>query len=259
MADMQPGVLDEHEAREVQETFGVARAQVERDHFISHLLAAISRHVPSTDLIFIGGTALSRTHLGDLRLSEDVELEARTDRRQVANAIVAAARRDMQRTFGRLTWEPPLAEIRDVASSTVNTIAGVGVRVQILRHDGRPEWPTEVVDLEQRYSDAPPARMSVPTADAFAAAKLSAWIDRRAERDLYDLWALSVRGLVTSTAVDLFVRHGPFTTPPEPWVFQDLPDEVAWRHALSHQGRIRTGPKEAAAAVAEAWARAARA
>ena len=32
-------------------------------------------------------------------------------------------------------------------------------------------WPTEVVEIEQRYSDAPPARLRVLTADAFAAAK----------------------------------------------------------------------------------------
>jgi predicted nucleotidyltransferase component of viral defense system len=56
-------------------TLGVAEAQVRRDHAISHILAALSRH-RSEDLIFFGGTALSRTYLLDKRLSEDIDLIA---------------------------------------------------------------------------------------------------------------------------------------------------------------------------------------
>jgi len=48
---------------------------------------------------------------------------------------------------------------------------GASVQVQLLGGDGY-SWPTEVVDIEQRYSDALPARLRVLTADAFAAAKL---------------------------------------------------------------------------------------
>jgi len=75
------------------------------------------------------------------------------------------------------------------------------------------------VEIEQRYSDAPPARLRVLTADAFAAAKLGAWIDRRVPRDLYDLWAMSERGLIGPSALRVFVAHGPFGKPPAAWVF----------------------------------------
>src|ERR1035437_6902676 len=56
-------------------TFGVAEVQVRRDHAISHILAALSRH-RRQELIFFGGTALSRTYLLDERLSEDIDLIA---------------------------------------------------------------------------------------------------------------------------------------------------------------------------------------
>jgi hypothetical protein len=38
----------------------------------------------------------------------------------------------------------------------------------------------EAVDLHQRYSDAPPARLAAYTAGAFVAAKTCAWLGRAA-------------------------------------------------------------------------------
>ena len=55
----------------VQAKFGVSAEQVRRDHLISHLLGALSRMDDKKGLVFFGGTALSRTLLPDLRLSED--------------------------------------------------------------------------------------------------------------------------------------------------------------------------------------------
>jgi len=132
---------------------------------------------------------------------------------------------------------------------------GTSVQVQLLGGDGY-SWPTEVVGIEQRYSDAPPARLRVLTADAFAAAKLGAWIDRGTPRDLYDLWAMSERELIGTSALQVFIAHGPFGKPPSGWVFgQDL-DEGEWTRALGHQTRLRVSAREAMAAVREAWLRA---
>ena len=47
----------------VAERFGVDMEQVRRDHLISHLLGAIAEGVPTNDLAFFGGTALSRSYL----------------------------------------------------------------------------------------------------------------------------------------------------------------------------------------------------
>ena len=129
---------------------------------------------------------------------------------------------------------------------------GTSVQVQLLGGDGY-SWPTEVVDIEQRYSDAPPARLRVLTADGFAAAKLGAWIDREAPRDLYDLWAMSERELIGPAALQVFIAHGPFGKPPPAWAFgQDL-DGGEWTHALGHQTRLRVSAREAMAAVRQAW------
>lgn len=108
-------------------------------------------------------------------------------------------------------------------------------------------------DIDQRYSDAPPARLRTLTAAGFAAAKLSAWMDRHAPRDLYDLWALAERGLIDSDALGVFTRCGPQGRPPAGWVFKDAPDETAWRRALGHQTRLRVTAAEALDSVREAW------
>jgi len=52
----QPFGLQPNDLAEVMATFGVAEAQVRRDHAISHILAALSRH-HREELIFFGGTA----------------------------------------------------------------------------------------------------------------------------------------------------------------------------------------------------------
>ncbi|MEP6745223.1 MAG: nucleotidyl transferase AbiEii/AbiGii toxin family protein [Gemmatimonadota bacterium] len=99
--------------------------------------------------------------------------------------------------------------------------------------------------------------LRVLTADAFAAAKLAAWIDRGAPRDLYDLWAMSVRGLIGPSPVQVFIAHGPFGQPPAAWVFARPLDEGAWTRALGHQTRLRVSAREAMTAAHEAWLRAA--
>lgn len=78
-----PGVLDDRERDVVMARFEVGQAQVVRDHVISHALAAIA-DVGTDRVVFFGGTALSRTLLPDLRLSEDIDLIAHGDRREIA-------------------------------------------------------------------------------------------------------------------------------------------------------------------------------
>lgn len=70
-----PGVLDSLERDAVMMRFGVSPVQVARDHVISHALAAIAS-LGTDRIVFFGGTALSRTLLPELRLSEDIDLIA---------------------------------------------------------------------------------------------------------------------------------------------------------------------------------------
>ncbi|MBO9556039.1 nucleotidyl transferase AbiEii/AbiGii toxin family protein [Cellulomonas sp.] len=234
------------------ERFGVDLEQVRRDHLVSHVLGAIAAHVPTDDVVFFGGTALSRTFLTDARLSEDIDLLAVGPRARRAEQIEAAVRRGLARSHGRPTWRPALAATSGAQPAALVVDGVAAVQVQLVGGEGYL-WPTEVRDIEQRYSDAPPARLRTLTAAGFAASKLAAWIDRGAARDLYDLWALGERGLIGDDAAEVFVRKGPTGHMPTAWVFDRAPDELGWRRALGHQTRLRITAAEALASVRSAW------
>jgi len=102
----------ESEWAAVADRFGVDMEQVRRDHLISHVLAAISVGVPSADVVFFGGTALSRTYLTAARLSEDLDLIAVAPRSQVAAGLEAAIRAGLARSHGAVTWRPALTATR---------------------------------------------------------------------------------------------------------------------------------------------------
>jgi predicted nucleotidyltransferase component of viral defense system len=72
--------------------FGFADDQVRRDHAISHILGAISNNLRD-DVIFFGGTALSRTHLVHARLSEDIDMIALGNRTDATKGLVNAGSR----------------------------------------------------------------------------------------------------------------------------------------------------------------------
>ncbi|SDH14656.1 Nucleotidyl transferase AbiEii toxin, Type IV TA system [Klenkia brasiliensis] len=237
----------------VRDGFGVADEQVLRDHAISHVLAAIADSDVQDQLVFIGGTALSRTFLPDLRLSEDIDLLATGPRAAVAAAIEDAVRRGLQRTHGPTTWQPPIASTRGAQSSVLLVGDDIRIRVQLLAAAGYPAWPGERRQIEQRYSDAPPATLTTPTAPAFAAWKTVTWMDRHAPRDLYDLWGLGRAGHIDAEAALLFRKHGPTAGPVQPWMFDRAPGRTDWTTALSHQGRIEVGPEEARDQVRAWW------
>lgn len=242
------GILDPEERDAVMTRFGVGQAQVVRDHVISHALAAIAT-LNTDDVVFFGGTALSRTHLPGLRLSEDIDLMVRGDRRAMGATIQKAIAQQFLGSLGRTTFTPALAETRHPHESVL-TVRNTRIRIQLLSSEGYPPWPTEVSDLVQRYSDAPPARMRVLTPAAFAAAKLAAWTDRHAPRDLYDLWGLADAGRIDDEAAHLYGRYGQYTHVAQV-PFADVPDDATWRDALGHQGIIAVGPEHAARVVRE--------
>ncbi len=172
-------MLDPAEAAAVADQFGVADEQVRRDHLLSHLLAVLSRRLPDA-VVFFGGTALARTHLSDARLSEDLDLPALPGRAAVVRDVERALAEGARREYGHLTWNPPLSAVRDVEPAILRTADGLTVRIQLLDARSYPRWPAERRTLVQRYGDAPPAALTVPTAAAFVASKTVAWVDRRA-------------------------------------------------------------------------------
>lgn len=245
-------MLDPTQEQAVAERFGVARSQVRRDHLISHLLAAISEHMPG-DVLFFGGTALSRTHAPDGRLSEDIDLIALRNRRTIAEELETTLLRATRREHPGLRWEPPLTAVRDTAPGVLTTPDGITVRVQLLSRTGYAPWPTETRTLVQRYDDAPPASLMVPTAPSFAAWKTAAWTHRAAARDLFDLWLLATIGAMDDEAAHLFQRFGPTNKPPTPDLFDEAPAEPTWRRELSGQTRLDITADQALTVVRTAW------
>jgi len=246
--------MNADERAEIAQQFGVAPEQVERDHLISHLLAFLSQNF-SDRIQFIGGTALARTHLPDGRLSEDIDLIAIDDRKAVAADLDGALPRALARTHGRLTLNPPLSDVANTVAAVLRSATGMLVRIQLLSVRGRMLWPTERRSLEQRYRDAPAAELTVPTLPAFAASKTATWADRRAPRDLWDLWALSGIGAIDTAALELYRRFGPTNQPPGSYVFETPPSDAEWQSQLAGQTRLTINAADALAAVREAWAR----
>ncbi len=247
-----PGVLDPTELRSVAERFGVADEQVRRDHLISHVLAAIE----SVDgIVFYGGTALTRTALPDLRLSEDIDLLALRPRADVARDLVEAIDRAVARSFGEVRWQPPLEDTRDAQPSTLEVQGRLSVQVQVVAQAGRAVWPTQRRSITQRYSDAPQAVLESLTDAGFAAAKISAWLDRAAERDLFDLHAMTQSGLLTTNAADLVRKQTNWTAFPERVAWPTPPSEEQWQLQLGHQTRLRVDANAAHRRVVEALRR----
>jgi predicted nucleotidyltransferase component of viral defense system len=238
--------------------FDAPAAQVLRDHAISHALAALAADPKLADnLLFFGGTALGRTYLPSGRLSEDIDLMALSSRKPVVARIVQVIERGMLRSHGRITWTGPFTT-SDVEPAVARLSGSVTIRIQVLACESYEPWPHHWVDLEQRYSDAPPARLQVPTSESFAASKTAAWFDRRAPRDLWDLWALAEKRLITRAGAELFARHGPIRWPPQPFMFDRAPSEQDWRRQLAHQTQLTVTADHALQVVRDAWAEAAR-
>lgn len=250
-----PGVLSAADLDRIQSEFGVASEQVRRDHAISHVLAAIARAACADDVIFFGGTALSRTLLPSLRLSEDIDLMTGAPRSDVARDIEQAIARGLQRTHGAVSWEPSLMAAKGAEPAVLNLDGTIRVRVQLLSTTGYARWPLVRRELEQRYADAPAASLLTPTTPALVASKAIAWGDRRTPRDLYDLWGLAGAGQIDRSAFTLLAKEGPLVRPDINRLFSEAPSEEEWVSALAHQCRIKVRPAEALAVVRDAWLR----
>lgn len=130
---------------------------------------------------------------------------------------------------------------------------GTPIKFQLLSARGYEPWPTEFTVIEQRYSDAPSARLTVPTVEAFAGWKAAAWFDRAAPRDLHDLWGLAKVGAINAASAELFRSHGPTGGFPRPWMFTVPPTREAWSAQLSGQTILTVDPEEALREVRKAW------
>ncbi len=188
------GEFSPEERREWASRFGVAPGAIDHDHLISHLLVALSTW--GQDILFYGGTALSRTHLSGFRLSEDIDLQIESPGKHI-DALGDHLRRAIRRNFPDAVWERRSAPRgQTIAYLKSDELA---VRVHLIAPD--EDLPTEIVPIELRYSDLPEnVSLLVPTRSALAAMKTGAYMDRAAPRDLVDLDGLADIGALDEDA-----------------------------------------------------------
>ena len=238
----------------MQEHFGVARDQVEHDFVISHLLLALSELRES--FVFFGGTALSRTFLNGLRLSEDIDLLSIGARRAAANSIDAVTRSRLRRAFGEVGALPWLADTKRDTQPARFTIGGKQVQVQLLDGRNLVPWPTQETRVSLRYNGMDDVLFTTLSPTGFVCAKTDAWSDntRNAPRDLYDLWALWQAGHFSAEAAETYRRLGPHGRYPSAATLPSRPPEqAAWQLALGHQCVPIVTAEEAFEAVHSGW------
>lgn len=247
-------MLSDADRERVRDEFGADNTQIERDHLISHVLEAISSDLPD-NVLFYGGTALSRSHLSHGRLSEDIDLIAVGPRVDVADALTSSLTRRLAREFGRPAFTPHFSATRATTPVVMKTPRGPQLQLQLLPGDHYPAWPFEQYELQQRYSDCGPARLMVPTFDAFIAWKTVTYLDRRAARDLWDLAAMAAQGPFTESARRLLTRFGPSRSLPSPATFPAAPIQTTWVRDLAHQTHLSLTAEKARDNVLLAWSR----
>jgi hypothetical protein len=246
--------LSEADAAAQEEHFGVARDQIEHDFVVSHVLAALAPHTDR--FVFFGGTALSRTILDGLRLSEDIDLLSVGPRGMVATTLDQAIRSGLERGFGEVTASPSLSGARTDTTPSVYRIGEVHVQIQLIDGSDFADWPRQTSEVSQRYTGMANLQLQTLTPAGFVGAKTAAWCDtgRNAPRDLYDLWALATAGLIDPEAATVYRLHGPTRGVPRRWAFPKAPPtESEWRDALAHQCILQVGPEEAYQTVVSAW------
>jgi hypothetical protein len=132
MSSHQPGRPFDEDVEWVMDQFGVAYEQVARDHVISQVLAGLAASELRDKLILFGGTALSRTHLPGLRLSEDIDLITTTKRSTTAQAIMRTLDDALARLHSEIVWRPPLYQTRGSNSAMLTVDGRIAVRIQLL-------------------------------------------------------------------------------------------------------------------------------
>ncbi len=216
--------------------FGAPESQVVRDHLISHVLAALA-DLPDGSVgprMFLGGTALCRTWCPDIRLSEDIDLLIASPAN--IEPMLSAISNGIRREYPNHTWT---AEgVRHQVDTRMLRSAASTVQIQFIWD--RPLWnrlPVMHAPVALRYSDLPAAaNLPIPTAATFVALKISAWLDRFAPRDLFDLAALADQGHINNEAIHLTKQLTGASLAPGLFAAK-APTSVteAWDIELSHQ------------------------
>jgi len=228
-------MIPQSEVRDAAERLGVPEYQIARDHVVSHMLHALETFVDLDHVVFFGGTALCRTWCPNLRLSEDIDLIT-AGYPATGPEILTHIQKAKQSEFPDFSWGP-FGSNNDTQTTIVST-GSSDIKVQFVKPRPNEEIiPVEPTSVLLAYSDLPAStRLTVPTAEGFAAMKLMAWHQRQACRDLYDLAALAEIGALTSSAVEL-TYNVTKTRLGHPALNHKIPPKVEnrWDEQIAHQ------------------------
>lgn len=241
-------MLDPNEAAVMQSRFGTAHLQIQKDHAISHILAALAEF--NTDLVFYGGTGLARTFLEGGRLSEDIDLF--TSDRIDLNLELDLLPELISQEFPQAFWLTRPSQITEPGKALLVCQQGVQIQVQAIstQRRGWSEIPTALSQIQQRYTDAPKTTLKTPTLDGFSAMKLVAWFDRGTSRDLFDLEGLTHLGPITSDTRKLVADLLGLTLT---LGMVDRRVVGRWREDLAHQTKLNITQEQALSRVLEWW------
>ena len=242
-------MLDSVDSQRVQKLFDASQVQVDRDHAISHVLAALQR--VRTQFVFFGGTALSRTFLTAGRLSEDIDLYS-ADRRSLCRELDELPGL-IKEEFPRTAWNVMPSQTVDPQSSLLVCDSSTQIKVQAVDSvfRGWANVPIVLTSIHQRFSDVPATNLFTPTFDGFVAMKALVWFDRRLARDLFDLEALSHKGDVTEGARELVKQLRGFRLSKQMMAGQMV---GRWYEELAHQTRLEKTEEQCLAQVLDWWA-----
>ncbi len=148
-----------------QNHFGVSAESVRHDYTISRVLEAITPHADT--FIFYGGTALSRTFLNGLRLSEDIDLLSPSPRSETARLLDEALRVGLLDRFGTVEASPRLQDVRHDTDACVYYIGDTTVQIQLIDAQYYTKWPTRSSLISQRYDSIPDTHLITYDADGF--------------------------------------------------------------------------------------------
>lgn len=118
-------MLSPPQTAEWARSFGVADAQVRLDHLLSPLLLDMAR-AGAEDIVFIGGTALSRTHLVHppwMRMSEDLDVLVVGDPTTVAERLQRRLPRLVRREYPDGAWTVAPTQVRAPAPAQITGAA----------------------------------------------------------------------------------------------------------------------------------------
>lgn len=198
-----------------QELTGIARDRnlpldmVEKDYILGWVLYGISQSSISNEIVFKGGTALSKVYFpGNWRLSEDLDYSPINEPNweKTKNAVINELPEILKPTQIAIRVKEKIFERENflrIKPRYIGPIEGGMIKVEIKKE----EHIGDIIDakIPQDY-DYPDFSVKVYSLENIFAEKLRAIIERGKIRDYYDVWRLLKEERIKDPNAELFLK-----------------------------------------------------